>query len=89
MMETSRLRITGVTGGPLRITGASLVNGAYELATAGGADYELQTERQTTMSQIFFIPGLDVQDNRPWILDLGDWEDEGRWRDNQLWNDGE
>jgi hypothetical protein len=42
-LETSRLRFTGVTGGPLRITGASLVNGAYELATAGGADYELQT----------------------------------------------
>jgi hypothetical protein len=57
-LETSRLRITGVTGGPLRITGASLVNGAYELATAGGADYELQTERQTTMDNILFIPGL-------------------------------
>jgi len=35
-----------------------LVNGAYELATAGGADYELQTERQTTMDNILFIPGL-------------------------------
>jgi hypothetical protein len=57
-LETSRLRITGVTGGPLRITGASLVNGAYELATAGGADYELQTERQTTMENILFIPGI-------------------------------
>jgi len=58
MIETSRLRITGVTGGPLRITGASLVNGAYELATAGGADYELQTERQTIMDNILFIPGI-------------------------------
>jgi hypothetical protein len=57
-LETSRLRFTGVTGGPLRITGATLVNGAYELATAGGADYELQTERQTTMDNILFIPGL-------------------------------
>jgi hypothetical protein len=57
-LETSRLRITGVTGGPLRITGASLVNGAYELATAGGADYELQTERQTIMDNILFIPGI-------------------------------
>jgi hypothetical protein len=57
-LETSRLRITGVTGGPLRITGATLVNGAYELATAGGADYELQTERQTTMDNILFIPGI-------------------------------
>jgi hypothetical protein len=58
MITTSRLQVTGVTGGPLRITGASLVNGAYELATAGGADYELQTERQTTMDNILFIPGL-------------------------------
>ena len=57
-METSRLRITGVTGGPLRITGASLVNGAYELATAGGADYELQTERQVMLDNILFIPGI-------------------------------
>jgi len=58
MITTSRLQVTGVTGGPLRITGASLVNGAYELATAGGADYELQTERQTMLSEILFIPGL-------------------------------
>ena len=58
MITTSRLQVTGVTGGPLRITGASLVNGAYELATAGGADYELQTERQTTMDNILFIPGI-------------------------------
>jgi uncharacterized membrane protein len=57
-LETSRLRIASVTGGPLRITSASLVNGAYELATAGGADYELQTERQTTMDNILFIPGI-------------------------------
>jgi hypothetical protein len=57
-LETSRLRFTGVTGGPLRITGATLVNGAYELATAGGADYELQTERQTMLSEILFIPGI-------------------------------
>jgi hypothetical protein len=35
-----------------------LVNGAYELATAGDADYELQTERQTTMDNILFIPGI-------------------------------
>jgi hypothetical protein len=58
MITTSRLQVTGVTGGPLRITGATLVNGAYELATAGGADYELQTERQTTMDNILFIPGI-------------------------------
>jgi hypothetical protein len=58
MITTSRLQVTGVTGGPLRITGASLVNGAYELATAGGADYELLTERQTTMDNILFIPGI-------------------------------
>jgi hypothetical protein len=58
MITTSRLQVTGVTGGPLRITGASLVNGAYELATAGGADYELQTERQTIMDNILFIPGI-------------------------------
>jgi hypothetical protein len=58
-LETSRLRITGVTGGPLRITGASLVNGAYELATAGGADYELQTERQVMLDNILFVPGID------------------------------
>jgi hypothetical protein len=58
MITTSRLQVIGVTGGPLRITGASLVNGAYELATAGGADYELQTERQTTMDNILFIPGI-------------------------------
>jgi hypothetical protein len=58
MITTSRLQVTGVTGGPLRITGTSLVNGAYELATAGGADYELQTERQTTMDNILFIPGI-------------------------------
>jgi hypothetical protein len=57
-LQYDRLRFTGVTGGPLRITGATLVNGAYELATAGGADYELQTERQTTMDNILFIPGL-------------------------------
>jgi hypothetical protein len=57
-LETSRLQVTGVTGGPLRITGATLVNGAYELATAGGADYELLTERQTTMDNILFIPGI-------------------------------
>jgi hypothetical protein len=61
-LETSRLRITGVTGGPLRITGATLVNGVYELATAGGADYELQTERQTMLSEILFIPGLSSDD---------------------------
>jgi hypothetical protein len=61
-LETSRLQVTGVTGGPLRITGASLVNGAYELATAGGADYELQTERQTTMDNILFIPGIRALD---------------------------
>jgi hypothetical protein len=58
MITTSRLQVTGVTGGPLRITGVTLVNGAYELATAGGADYELQTERQTTMDNILFIPGI-------------------------------
>jgi surface protein len=58
MITTSRLQVTGVTGGPMRITGATLVNGAYELATAGGADYELQTERQTMLSEILFIPGL-------------------------------
>jgi hypothetical protein len=58
MITTSRLQVTGVTGGPLRIAGASLGNGAYELATAGGADYELQTERQTTMDNILFIPGI-------------------------------
>jgi hypothetical protein len=58
MITTSRLQVTGVTGGPLRITGATLVNGAYELATAGGADYELQTERQTIMDNILFIPGI-------------------------------
>ena len=57
-LQYDRLQVTGVTGGPLRITGASLVNGAYELATAGGADYELQTERQTTMDNILFIPGI-------------------------------
>jgi hypothetical protein len=58
MITTSRLQVTGVTGGPLRITGASLVNGAYELATAGGADYELQTERQVMLENILFIPGI-------------------------------
>jgi hypothetical protein len=58
MITTSRLQVTGVTGGPLRITGASLVNGAYELATAGGADYELQTERQVMLDNILFIPGI-------------------------------
>jgi hypothetical protein len=57
-LETSRLQVIGVTGGPLRITGASLVNGAYELATAGGADYELQTERQVMLDNILFIPGI-------------------------------
>ena len=57
-LETSRLRIASVTGGPLRITGASLVTGAYEFATVGDADYELLTERQTTMDNILFIPGI-------------------------------
>ena len=60
MITTSRLQVTGVTGGPLRITGATLVNGAYELATAGGADYELQTERQVMLDNILFIPGISA-----------------------------
>jgi hypothetical protein len=39
----------------LRITGVNLVNGAYEL----------QTERQTTMDNILFIPGLDYTPTDP------------------------
>jgi hypothetical protein len=62
MITTSRLQVTGVTGGPLRITGASLVNGAYELETAGGADYELQTERQVMLDNILFVPGIGWQE---------------------------
>jgi len=95
-LETSRLRITGVTGGPLRITGASLVNGAYELATAGGTDYELQIERQTMLSEILFIPGLsrnvpfvqatavDALENPLTPIDYTD--DEGTWRGYEFLN---
>jgi hypothetical protein len=89
MITTSRLQVTGVTGGPLWITGASIVDGVYELATVGGADYELQTERQIMLSQILFIPGLEAIPILSWLLITGDWDDTGRWRDASNWNDGE
>jgi surface protein len=48
----------------LRFTGVNLVNGAYEL----------QTERQTTMDNILFIPGLAGR-NRLKLLQIQSWGD--------------
>jgi hypothetical protein len=51
-----RNRWTGVVGNSLRFTGASLVNGKYELGTIGQRDFELGLEIQMITAELRITP---------------------------------